>query len=85
MKTKLLSRYRKIASEEIGVYYNKETGFYDVRHKSRIGGGLIATYATTMYPQEAKKKCDEYRRLLILRLVRELKFGYEEASEGRIY
>ena len=85
MKTKLLTDLRQEAKNEIGVFYNKDADTYEVIHKDSLGGQHIAKYAVEKDFKKAKQICDEYRTKLILHRVRQMRFGYEDAREGRIY
>ena len=90
MKTKLLKRLRHDATERVGVMFNKNNGTYDVVIDKRIiptfedykeGSphfGILGTYS---YRPEAIKVCDAYRRYVILKQVREIRYK----NQNRVY
>lgn len=90
MKTKLLKRLRNDATERVGVMFNKNNGTYEVVIDKRIiptfedynnGSqhfGILGTYSSR---SEAIKVCDYYRRYVILKQVREMRYK----NQYRIY
>lgn len=90
MKTKLLIKLRKDAEERIGVFENNEDNKYavvlDLRiipdfgdyRKNSPHFQVLGTFNST---QEAINLCDYYRRELILKQVRKIRFK----NSNRIY
>ena len=90
MKTKLLKRLRNDATERVGVMFNKKNDTYEVVIDKRIiptfedykeGSshfGILGTYSSR---PEAIKVCDAYRRYVILKQVREMRYK----NQNRVY
>lgn len=88
MKTKLLKRLRQSAQEHIGVFRNENGSYEVVFDKNRFYADVSKYGEDEFYDRnfqvlekgvetldEAKDMCDFYRRVFILRQVREIKYG----------
>lgn len=89
MKTKLLRRLRRQSKCRYGVFFNKNNGLYEVVHDLDLFSPDLSMYGDNdKYPEKqyevvegisnikkAKALCDAYRRVFILREIRQMRYG----------